>query len=221
MRKQTVLHLAFCTLCLSVCTLLLAGCQTEKQLQTGGSSTGSAQTLNLSETYSAEDGFQYPSVTWGMTIEETEEAIGQDFGDAYAGSEEEGFDYRSSTQYENALFKASPPETVTWEGMTGDISYQFKNGQLWAVGLLFDLSESPKSESDLESLTAAIDKVYGDQVVSSESENDAGNGITAWQHLWSVSHEEGYNTNAILSAVISDGEISSIGLDFSRFSSDA
>ena len=200
-------------LCLALCaTLLLAGCEP------GG---GQAETLDLAQTFSAEEGFCYPSVTWGMSIAETEEAIGKDLGDAYAGSEEEGFDYRNSTQYDNALFQTSPPQTVSWEGMTGDVSYQFQNGELWAVGLLFDLSDAPKTEADLEALAAVLDEAYGSQVVTSEGENDAGNGVTAWQHLWSVSHEEGYNSNAILSAVIANGEVSSIGLDFSRFASES
>lgn len=205
MRKTQGFYRALCSLAVVFFTALsLAGCQTGQ--------------LDVAATYSAEAGFCYPPVTWGMSIEETEKAIGQKFGDAYAGSEEEGVDYRGSTPYDHALFQTSPPETVTWEGMTGDVSYQFKNGELWAVSLLFDLFESPKAETELDGLVPALDKAYGkDAVTTSEAETDIHDASTAWQRQWSASHENGSRTTATLSAVITDGEIGSVSLSFSRF----
>lgn len=168
--------------------------------------------LDLTKTYQKEQGFCYPGLSWGLSLEAAEQAVGIDFGNAYAGTESEGFDYRNSKEYKNAVFRPSSEE-VFWNGMKGDVVYQFKNGRLWAAGILFDTFSSPQAESDLDKLVAELNEVYGQEAVVRENSEPA----APREFRWESTNDKGETTAAVLSAVLSKDQITSISLDFCHF----
>jgi len=175
---------------ITVLCLVLSGC-----------SLASEKEMNFSDFYSDEM-FEHSKIHWGANVEETETALG-----FYLRTSPDGTGERPGnlTDAQKSLFGE---KKVNFCGLECNSGYQFKNGRLWSVSISSNKVENGNKKFD--ELLAGAREAFGDE--AEKTADDSGS-----TYKWTSVKANGEETNAMLSANMKNGNVSSINFTVNKF----
>lgn len=166
----------------------------------------------FAEFQEGQQAFSFPGTQWGISVSDLQKNTDLKLGTEPGGT---GEITEASESFTGTLY--SGPEAVLMD-LKCSITYQFQNGHLWAAGVSCDIPENGNEK--FEELLVTAREVFGQETESRENETLEIEGVDPGQmfstYIWKRS-DGGQETNAILSAVIKDGIISSMTFDVSYF----
>lgn len=166
-----------------------------------------------------DDSFAYAALPWGCSIQEAEKALDVSLGDPRGGSEESGFDYRASSDWEVASF-VTPSDIAVLGSRRVPLQLQFKAGALYA--LTATASGNDLRRADFDALVKRATELYGAPDSSVENkpvlmEDGTALSVSVTESVW-IREQGGTRTQlALMLTEDEDGEVTGYSLIVDRF----
>lgn len=187
------------TLCLTVLFILLftSGC------------AAASKSLTYSDFSADTTRFAFPGLEWAMSADQAEKALGFSISAQSEGVKDK----------EGILHVFYEGKKLSFYGLEGNSSFQFKDDKLWAAGISIQFEEDGSQK--FEEMLASAKEAYGaetEALVNKKTENpDLPAGLSSTGYTWERTDADGNTTRAMLSCSMRNDVVNHISFDVNQF----